>query len=260
MNSEALRENIICPTWSVNERIQALSTTRNGGVSQSPWNTFNLATHVNDDLNDVLQNRSILKQSYNLPKEPTWLTQTHSNNIIRLTADNLQQLFNADAAYTTEKNIICCVMTADCLPILLCNEQATWVAAIHAGWKGIANGIIRKLVSLYKNEIGGEVSDLHVWVGPAISEKVYEVGADVKEAFVQQDSALKKAFKETHNNKYLLNSVKAARLQLMLCGINEKSISSPSFCTYQEHERFFSYRRDGVNSGRMASMVWLAEP
>jgi len=258
MNSSNLAKSIITPNWLVDKRIQAISTTRLGGVSTPPWNSLNLATHVNDDLDNVFKNREQLKQRCKLPNEPTWLEQTHSNDIVRLTNENCLQSSKADATHTTEKNIVCCVMTADCLPILLCNKQATWVAAVHAGWKGIANGILRKMLKLYVNEIGGELSDLQLWLGPAIGGDAYQVGADVKDAFMQQDLALENAFINNVDGRYLLNSVSAAKIQLNQSGINSNQISAPIFCTYHDGERFFSYRRDGANSGRMASMIWLA--
>jgi len=249
---------IIRPNWSVSKNIQAFSTTRQGGVSQAPWDSLNLATHVNDNVDDVKKNRDLLTKHYALPNEPTWLEQVHSNKIVRLTAKNSQQHFKADAAYTTEKNIVCCVMTADCLPVLFCNKQATWVASVHAGWKGIANGILKSTLAIYEKDLGGNLKDLQVWIGPAISGNAYEVGEEVKAAFIQQDPILNKAFIPNENNHYLLNSSYAAQLQLIECGLDPKQITAPGFCTFNDEQRFYSYRRDGLNTGRMASMLWLS--
>ncbi len=257
MNVQTQQPEIITPNWNVASHIKAFTTTRKGGVSQAPWDSFNLATHVNDNPQNVKKNRALLKQNCGLPSEPVWLEQLHSDKVIRLTTENKTQSFKADAAYTTEKNIICCVMTADCLPVLFCNKQVNWVAAAHAGWKGIANGILKNVVNLYLQQPGSKLEDLRVWIGPAISGKAYQVGGDVKQAFIQQDSILQKAFTEQDEQHDLLNSAYAARLQLINHGLTEQQISTENFCTYEDSERFFSYRRDGVKTGRMASMIWL---
>lgn len=248
---------IIRPNWSAIEGIDALSTTRKGGISRHPWDSLNLATHVNDNPYDVKKNRALLKESYALPNEPSWLEQVHSNDVVHLTPQNFQQVFKADAAYTTDSNIVCCVMTADCLPVLFTNKQATWVAAAHAGWKGIANGILKKVLSIYLKEVGGALDDIQVWIGPAISGNVYQVGQEVKGAFVQQDSVLEKAFTANDADHYWLDSSYAAQLQLIESGITQQQISTEEFCTYEDSERFYSYRRDGVDTGRMASMIWI---
>ncbi len=257
MSLEHNPPQIIMPGWTVADKIQSLSTTRKGGVSQSPYDQLNLATHVNDNPADVKENRRRLKAHCTLPDEPGWLEQTHSDKVVHLTPQNFKQPLTADASYTTDKNIICSVMTADCVPVLFCNKQATWVAAAHAGWKGIANGILKKVVRIYTKEIKGDLADIHVWIGPAISGKVYQVGQEVKNAFVKQDTILDKAFTMQDANHYFLNSSYAVQLQLMKQGLITKQISTEEFCTYQDRERFYSYRRDGIRTGRMASMVWL---
>ncbi len=248
---------IITPDWLVSEKIQSLSTTRNGGVSSSPYDKLNLATHVNDNPKTVQENRHWLKTYCALPNDPSWLEQSHSDKVVRLTPQNYQQLFNADASYTTDKNIICSVMTADCVPVLFCNKQASWVAAAHAGWKGIANGILKNVVQIYTKEIMGDLADIYVWIGPAISGKVYQVGQEVRNALTKQDTILEKAFTKQDTNHYLLNSSYAVQLQFIKMGVLTQQISAGDFCTYQDSERFYSYRRDGMRTGRMASMVWL---
>jgi len=251
---------IIRPGWQVADKVRAFTTTRQGGVSAAPWDSFNLATHVNDSEDDVKQNRDRLIQNFNLPAEPVWLQQTHSDSIVSLTKNNLSGHFKADAAYTTETNIVCCVMTADCLPVLFCNKQANWVAAVHAGWKGIANGILKKTLDTFC-EIDGanKLQDLNVWIGPAISGQVYQVGEDVRQCFIRQDTKLEKAFQVDTNKpgSYLLDNARAAQLQLRSQGLDATQIARDSHCTFTDKERFFSYRRDGVNSGRMATLIWL---
>jgi len=259
MSLEPSPPQIIMPDWLVSEKIQSLSTTRKGGVSGSPpYDELNLATHVNDNPEAVKENRHRLKIYCALPNDPSWLEQSHSDKVVRLTPQNYQQLFNADASYTTDKNIICSVMTADCVPVLFCNKQASWVAAAHVGWKGIANGILKNVVQIYSKEIMGDLADIHVWIGPAISGKVYQVGKEVKNALTKQDTILEKAFtKQDTSHHYLLNSSYAVQLQLIKMGVLTQQISTENFCTYQDNERFYSYRRDGRRTGRMASMVWL---
>lgn len=249
---------IIKPNWSAIEGIEALSTTRKGGVSRHPWDSLNLATHVNDNPYDVKKNRSLLRQSFALPNEPSWLEQVHSNDVVRLTPHNFQQVFQADAAYTTDRGIVCCVMTADCLPVLFANKQASWVAAAHAGWKGVANGILKKVLNTYVDETGGTLEDLQVWIGPAISGNVYQVGQEVKDAFILQDSILEEAFTESDAKHYWLDSSYAGQLQLIESGITQQQIFTEDFCTYEDSERFYSYRRDGINTGRMASLIWIS--
>jgi len=258
MNQLKSRLNVIRPNWSVPEKVKAFSTTRQGGVSLAPWGSMNLALHVHDNSENVNKNRMLLKQEMQLPNEPSWLEQVHSDKVIQLTQQNHNQNFKADATYTTEKNIICCVMTADCLPVLFCNKQATWVAAVHAGWKGIANGILKKLVQKYVSEFDGQMEDIRVWIGPAISAKAYQVGQDVKNAFIEQDAILEKAFTSQQADHFLLDSSYAAQLQLNELGVKVEQITTEDFCTYKDKERFFSYRRDGANTGRMATMVWLS--
>lgn len=255
--TESASIEIVLPNWSLIDGIKALSTTRKGGVSRHPWDSLNLATHVNDNPYDVKKNRSLLKEAFELPNEPGWLEQVHSDEVVRLTEENFQQNFKADAAYTTDANIVCSVMTADCLPVLFANKQATWVAAAHAGWKGVANGILKKVLNIYLKEIGGSLEDLQVWIGPAISGNVYQVGQEVKDAFVLQDAVLANAFTTNDANHYWLDSSLAAQLQLIESGISQQQISTEDFCTYEDCERFYSYRRDGMDTGRMASLIWL---
>jgi len=250
---------LIQANWPIVSGVHAFCTTRIGGVSQSPWDSFNLATHVNDNPDHVLQNRQQLQAQCHLPAEPTWLEQVHGNELVRLTSDNTKQSFKADAVFTTEKNIVCSVMTADCLPVLFSNKQASWVAAAHAGWKGIANGILKRVVESYISELNGSLSDLQVWIGPAIGGKVYQVGDDVRQAYLQQDSVLNQAFvkDQTAVGYYLLNNAQAARLQLTAFGLLDNQISIADYCTFTDSDLFFSYRRDGINTGRMASIIWL---
>lgn len=240
----------IQPKWPAPLSVKAVTTLRTGGVSHSPFDSFNLAMHVEDSLDDVTKNRHILQNHLALLSEPCWLNQTHSTKCVRL--ENSKQNIEADASYTTQKNIICAILTADCLPILLCNKQGTLVSAIHAGWRGLAHGIIEKTIKT----LPCETNELIAWLGPAIGPKHFEVGNEVKAAFLALDSATEKAFSLSVNNRFMCDIYTIARLQLIKLGI--PTIYGGEYCTYSDTTNFYSYRRDGVKTGRMASLIWIA--
>ena len=164
---------IIKPNWPAPANVFAASTTRQGGVSQAPFDTFNVAHHVGDSPDDVQKNRVILRETLALPSEPLWLNQTHSNSVS--TGGNCE----ADAAYTREPNTPLVIMTADCLPILLCDTEGTEVAAIHAGWRGLAHGVIENTLKHFS----AKPENILAWLGPAIGPSAFEVGQDVYDAF-----------------------------------------------------------------------------
>jgi len=237
------------PDWPLPNNIQSLCTTRDNGVSTSPWDSFNLATHVNDDLIAVKQNRQTLKQDANLPSEPEWLNQTHSIKAVELENTDDRQ---ADASITRKKNVIAVVLTADCLPLLICNKQGTEVAAVHAGWKGLLDGIVIKTIqSMQSNP-----EDLLIWLGPAISQKNFEIGDEVKQQFCDQYNNAEQYFIAMSDNKYMADLYGLVRQQLN--DLNVNSIYGGDFCSYAQHEKFYSYRRDKV-TGRMASLIWIKE-
>ena len=175
--------------WPAPANIKAGTTTRAGGVSAAPYASFNLATHVEDKLDNVNQNRSQLRSCLNMPNEPQWLEQTHSTVATLLPVK--EAVPKADAAYTVQKNVVCAVMTADCLPLLITNTEGTCVAAIHAGWRGMADGILENTIK----KLPVKPESLLVWLGPAIGAEVYEVGEEVYHAFTKGDSKAKQAFK-----------------------------------------------------------------
>jgi len=226
-----MNDAYIKPNWPTSKNICAFVTTKASG---------NLADYVGDDLEKVLANRNKSSQDLNLPSEPVWLTQEHGNNVI--CADNLNYRPKADAAFTTLPNIVCVVLTADCLPVLLCDRAGTKVAAIHCGWRSLSAGIIEKTIAKM------QAAELLAWLGPAIGSKVYEVGNEVYEKFSQD------AFKNIGQEKWLADIYALAKQRLLSCGV--KNIYGGEFCTYTDSERFFSYRREG-NTGRMASLIWL---
>ena len=242
---------------NVKQHLVAGTTTREGGVSIPPYASLNLATHVEDDMQDVQANRAILRDSLQLPSEPYWLNQTHSNIVIELpyqyrSAQNSKaiSIIEADAAFTARPNHICCVMTADCLPVLIVDESGKKVAAVHCGWRGLANGVL--INTLAALEVEGK--NLHVWLGPAIGPEKFEVGAEVKQEFVSLTSKNSDCFAAQDNGKYLCDIYKLARLQLKDFGVVH--ISGGNYCTVKQEDKFFSYRRNG-QTGRMASMIWF---
>lgn len=240
----------IQPIWPASKKIKAFTTLRSGGISPSPYHSLNLAEHVNDTEENVLKNREILKEALKLPQEPIWITQTHSTVAVKAVCENRNA--PADASYSDEVNQICAVLTADCLPILLCNKQGTEVAAIHAGWRGLLNGIID---STLKN-LHSAPEDMLAWLGPCISQLNFEVGNEVRDSFLQILAEAEFAFLPSPNQRWLADLYALARLQLVKQGVS--SIYGGGFCTYAESKRFYSYRRDGSQTGRMASLIWIS--
>ena len=242
--------NAIYPDWQAPKNIKALTTVRTGGVSLPPFDSFNLGDHVCDDPKAVQQNRSLLVDKFDLPHQPFFLIQTHSTKVIELpfTGSNVE----ADAVYTQQANQVCLVMTADCLPVLFFNKEGTEVAAAHAGWRGLCDGILEETVAKFKCP----TSDIIAWLGPAIGPTAFQVGEEIIEQFCAFDSNAKLAFRPdlTTSGKFLGNLYQLATQRLNRRGITE--ISGGGHCTYTEQDKFFSYRRD-KQTGRMASLIWI---
>lgn len=231
--------------WPAPANVHSVTTLRTGGVSEDSFASLNPATHVGDNLDSVYQNRKIIKFMLNLPSEPVWLNQTHSNRAVNAVATpSLQQ---ADASYTDQPGVVCAVMTADCLPLLVCSNDGSEIAAIHAGWRGLLEGVIDNTLSTLNN------NDVLVWLGPAIGPECFEVGAEVRDSFVAKspDSAL--AFKQKNDEKWLADIYQLARIILAKLGVNK--VYGGNFCTVTEAARFYSYRRD-KDTGRMATLIW----
>ena len=230
--------------------VQLISTTRyfNGAgkacSDKTGYTDFNLATHVGDNPQIVANNRAQLIQRFNLPAEPKYLEQVHSN--ICLDASSAECV--GDAVITKEKGVVCSVLTADCLPIFISNHSGTQVAVAHAGWKGVLNGIIEATIAKFNQQ------DLLVHFGPAISQENFEVGQDVFDQFVNKSQTLEKAF-IPFKDKYKLDIYQAASIILNDLGV--KNISGGDECTYTQSADYFSYRRDGAQSGRMAHLIWM---
>jgi len=248
-----MNSNWIKADWPAPDFIKAGTTTRQRGKSTAPYASFNLATHVGDNLESVIQNRNQVRTGLSLSNQPQWLEQIHSTKVVLLPTN--ESLPKADAAYTTQKSVVCAVMTADCLPLLVTDTKGTCVAAIHAGWRGLADGIIASTVK--KLPVKSEL--LLVWLGPAIGPEVYEVGEEVYDAFTRMDEEAKQAFKPvikpaSAKQHWLFDIYSMAKLQLGRLGI--ANVYGGNFCTFNEKEKFYSYRRDGV-TGRMASLIWI---
>lgn len=218
-----------------------------GGASVDGYENFNLATHTGDSLDAVIHNRKLLVQRFNLPGMPIWLNQTHSNICLDASAYDCE----GDAIVTHKKGVVCAVMTADCLPIFASNQLGTQVGVAHAGWQGILNGVIEAFIQSFDSGDG----DLRVHFGAAISAKNLEVGGEVFAQFVAKDKKLGAAFTQKRE-KYHLDIYRAARIILKDLGV--KAITGGDQCTVEQEEDYFSYRRDGANSGRMAHLIWIA--
>ena len=245
-------DNWIAANWPAPERIRAGTTTREGGVSTEPYDSFNLAAHVGDDLGHVDSNRSMLMRQLTLPTTPLWLKQEHGNSVIHAPGAATAGTC-ADACYTSVTGVVCVVLTADCIPLLMCNRAGTLVAALHAGWRGICRGIIGNCVA----QLNEHPDQLLAWVGPCICAAHYPVREDMRNACLQAlGTAAGIAFTPAPQGGWFADIEKLAIMELKRLGMS--AIYSSSHCTYAESDRFYSYRRDG-RTGRMASLIWIAD-
>ena len=253
---------VVAPNWPLSQRIKAFTTTRKGGISQGDFAGLNLSLSSSDRREDVLANRERLKEAFKIPGIHFSLTQIHSNLCIPILPE--WNSAGADAAYTSELNQPAMILTADCLPILIANRQENIVVAIHAGWRSLLMDIIENSVQA----LGQKSEDLFVWLGPAISQKAFEIGPEVKSAFQYRNTLLENLSEKERSNptlfipspnmgKYLADIYGLAKLRLRNLGVPIKQIYGADFCTYSDATRFYSYRRDGITSGRMASYIWL---
>ena len=238
----------ITPTWNAPKNIRALTTTRTEGASQNAYASFNLGDHVGDDPAAVRANREALRKNLALPSEPVWLKQVHGTNIVN--AATAQMGATADGAWTDQRGVVLAIMTADCLPIFLSDRGGTKIALVHAGWRGLAAGVVEAGVNALK--IPG--AEAVAYLGPGIGQDAYEVGDDVRDVFVAKDPAAASAFRQTEQGKWLADMYALARLRLRVLGVTD--ITGGDHCTFREAELFYSYRRDGA-TGRMVSLLWL---
>ncbi len=239
--------SLIIPNWPAPKQIKAFNSTREGGYSMAPFSGLNLGMHVGDDPLVVARNRQWLMQHANMPSSPIWLNQTHSTRVIQVTKPS-DNVLDADGVITSAVGVVCSAMTADCLPVLITNCQGNQVAAVHAGWRGLAAGIIENALEYFSD-------DVLVWLGPAIGAQAFEVGQEVKDTFCADDVRAQQAFQPLgKDGKWLANLALLAQLRLAKIGIDQ--VYHSHLCTFQNPQQFYSYRRDGV-TGRQASFIWI---
>jgi YfiH family protein len=237
------------PDWPAPESVKSLQTTRFPGLSAAPYNSLNLGNHVGDLPLVVERNRMLLQPLF--PSEPVWLTQVHGTTVID--AGRASCSPQADACFTSHVGAVCVVMTADCLPILLCNVQGSIVGAVHAGWRGLCDGVIESTVSA----MNVPPQTLLAWLGPAIGPLAFEVGDEVRSAFLDAQPEAAAAFSLISNSqpiKWYADIYQLARLRLYRLGVSH--IYGGGLCTYSSPAQFFSFRRDGV-TGRMGTFIWM---
>jgi purine-nucleoside/S-methyl-5'-thioadenosine phosphorylase / adenosine deaminase len=249
--STPVSEDWILPDWPAAPQVRAVCTTRHGGVSTGSYASMNPADHVGDDPGAVLVNRRRLQQRLQLPAPPRWLQQVHGTTVIdageAVAADEAPV---ADAAWCSRPGVVCAVLTADCLPVLLCDTAGRHVAALHAGWRGLAAGVIEQTIEALRQP--GE--SLLAWFGPAIGPGAYQVGEEVREAFLRHDRQANAAFQPDTDGSWRADLYLLARQRLADCGVT--AVYGGHECSFTDAQRFFSYRRDGV-TGRMATLIWL---
>jgi hypothetical protein len=241
--------DLLRPDWDAPAAVQALSTTRLGGLSAGPYQSLNLAQHVGDDEAAVRANRARLYRQAGVPAEPVWLNQVHGRAVSLIDAGVVGRP-DADAAVAFQHGSVCAVMTADCLPVLLCDRAGSVVAAAHAGWRGLAAGVIDATVARMQRP----AQQLMAWLGPSIGRDAFEVGDEVRAAFCAAAADSAQAFRPSPNGRWLADLPLLARQRLEALGVSH--VSGGDRCTFTEEETFFSYRRDRV-TGRMASLIWL---
>lgn len=243
----------IRPGWPAPDAIRALSTLRTGGVSHGPYASLNLGAHVGDEPASVAANRQRLREAFALPAEPAWLSQVHGTRVLDLDAIPDPSVGGtpgaADAAVTRRPGVVCAILTADCLPVLFTEQHGACVAAAHAGWRGLAAGVLEATVAAMRIE----PSRLLAWFGPAIGPRRFEVGGEVREAFLDRDAGAGGAF-VAHGAKWLADLEALARRRLQALGVSR--IQASSECTHSDPHRFFSHRRDG-RTGRQATLIWI---
>lgn len=233
--------------WPAPPHIRAGTTTRGGGISRPPFDSLNLARHVGDDPEAVDCNRAMLQRDLDLPGAPLWLEQTHSDRVIRLPEDDDRR---ADAAVTDRPGLVCAVLTADCVPVLLCNRGGTRVGAVHVGWRGLCKGILDNALAL----MGEDPAALLAWVGPHIGAAAYEVGDDVRDACLARLPRAAGAFSPNPRGRWQCSLSALIALSLNRLGLTRISLAGR--CTFTESAAFYSYRRE-ARTGRMASLIWM---
>jgi hypothetical protein len=239
----------LTPDWPLPAAVRACATLRGGGVSEGAYTSLNLASHVGDREDHVAENRRRLRAGLDLPGDPMWLTQVHGATVAR--HEKGPRAEPADAAVAFEPGRVCAVLTADCLPVVLADRAATRVGVAHAGWRGLAAGVLESAIAALELP----ASSLAAWLGPAISQAAFEVGGEVRDAFLARSPGYAEAFAVNARGRYQADLYGIARLALEEAGVN--TVYGGGWCTFGEPERFYSYRRDGARTGRIATLAWL---
>ena len=244
---------LIRPLWPAPARACAAFTCRSGGVSAPPFDSFNIGAHVGDDSEAVRRNRDRLRETLHLAVEPTWLEQVHGAEVVGLDGGALRAIPRADAAVTHEPGRVCAIQVADCMPVLFASADGSAIGAAHAGWRGLAAGVLEATV----DALGLPPGELLAWMGPAIGPRHFEVGDEVRAAFTRHDAEAASAFAPNVRGRWQCDLYALARRRLAAVGV--RSIHGGTWCTFADAARFFSYRRDG-RCGRMAALIWLSGP
>jgi polyphenol oxidase len=239
----------ITPEWPAPTNVRALSTLRTGGVSEGKYASLNLATHVGDERDAVIRNRALLKDAAQLPAEPIWLEQVHGS-LVWVASGSVASPPVADASVARTRQQICTILTADCLPVLFCDLDGTAVGAAHAGWRGLAGGVLSETL----REMGSPPARVIAWMGPAIEQSAFEVGDEVREQFIGRSPQHAQAFSPNERGRWQADLYDLARRELNALGV--ACVYGGDFSVYAQPERFYSYRRD-KQTGRMATMIWL---
>lgn len=242
----------LLPDWPAPAHVQARVTTRYGGVSQSPYDSFNLARHVGDDPHQVEHNRQTLQAVLQLPTPPRWLSQVHGDQVVDATQAAVDT--QADASFTVDTGTVCAVLTADCLPVLFSDLQGRGVAVAHAGWRGLAAGVLQATATALATQLACPASQLMAWMGPAIGPDAFEVGDEVREVFVRKQPPLATAFVPSREGHWYADMYALARMSLQAYGMD--AVYGGGLCTYSDAAQFYSYRRQPT-TGRMATLIWM---
>lgn len=237
----------VVPDWPVPPNVRAAVTTRAGGVSSGPFASLNLAAHVGDDPDAVRENRRRLREALALTVEPTWLQQVHGRDVAVLPQPDETV---ADAAVAFAPGAVCATLVADCLPVMIASRDGDRVAVAHAGWRGLAAGVVEATVAA----LGCDPARLVAWLGPAIGPQAFEVGAEVQDAFTTRQPEAARYFRPGRGDRRLADLPSLARLRLARSGVT--AAFGGTLCTHRDAARFYSYRRDG-RTGRMAALCWL---
>ena len=250
MSGQTSNAQLIIPDWPIPRRVKSISTTRVGGFSDPPFDSFNLGIRAGDDPAIAQKNRELLCEQAGLPADPCWLWQVHSTRVVDAATTITET--QADASWTDRSGFVCVALAADCLPVLFADRQGRCVAAAHAGWRGLLNGVLEAVIDTLPVASG----ELMAWLGPAIGPTAFEVGQEVHDAFLQVNAEFAGSFTAGKTpGKWMADLPQLARSRLRNAGVTD--IFGGDRCTYSEPEAFYSYRRDGQRSGRMASLIWL---